>query len=288
MDVIRYYKKPELKKPVLIAGFGGWSNAADIASRSISYLTRKLNAPIFADIRPDLFLNFESSRPMAEIQGGQVASILFQQGRFHFCRVHENGPDLIIFGGVEPHFRWQTYANEFLRLAQEFEVSLLITLGSSYDQVLHYEEKVSAIVSDVTSMNLVREINLPLLEYSAQIGINTLLIYEAETLGLPGIGLWAHAPFYIHGTNYKLCSRVIRIVSELAGFKLDTSELRNAWASLEKQIDELVGKNEKLRQQIREITNMTGNEIVGTKELPPESKIIYIEDFFKKKDEENS
>jgi len=34
---------PELQKPILIAGFGGWGNALDIATGMVGYVIRKFD-----------------------------------------------------------------------------------------------------------------------------------------------------------------------------------------------------------------------------------------------------
>ncbi len=284
MSFLKYYKKPKLDQPLVIVGFNGWANAGDVVSRSISYIIQKLNAPIFAEIKPDRFFNFESSRPMVEIQGGQIVSFVKPRGRFHCRESNSEGRDLIIFLGDEPHHRWETYCKLFLDVVEEFGASMIITLSSTYDQVLHYEEKVSAIVSDVYAMNLAREMHLPLLDCTSDASISLFLISEAETKGISALGLWAHAPFYIQGTNFKLCSRIIGILSVLAGIEVDTFELEKAWASIERQINALVEKNERLRHQIREISQITGTQFMAPNESFEGAKIIQLEDFFKKKD----
>ena len=285
MKEIKYFKKPELHDPILIAGFSGWANAGDVTTRSISYLTQKLNAPIFAEMESDPYFNFEANRPMVEIQGGQIVSVVKPQGRFHFYQSPDEGSDLIIFSGDEPHFQWNHYLHTFLDFAEENSVSLIITIGSSYDQVLHYEEKVSAIVSNPRAMNIARELSLPLLEYTAQGSVSLLLISETEDRDMTALGLWAHAPFYIHGTNYKLCSKVIETIARISDIHLETAELRAAWESLERQINNLVEKNEKLRQQIKEISKMTGTEPFRPSDTIQESKVIHLDEFLKKKDD---
>ena len=43
-EEIQVNELPQLKKPVLIAGFDGWGNALKISSGMTAYLIRKLNA----------------------------------------------------------------------------------------------------------------------------------------------------------------------------------------------------------------------------------------------------
>ena len=56
---------PELKAPVLIAGFDGWGNALDVSRATISYLIRELKAERFAEIDPDgSTVTMKSARPL--------------------------------------------------------------------------------------------------------------------------------------------------------------------------------------------------------------------------------
>jgi len=40
-DLVTFYQAPPLHNPVLIAGFGGWSNGGNIALKSIEYIIQK-------------------------------------------------------------------------------------------------------------------------------------------------------------------------------------------------------------------------------------------------------
>ena len=38
MDALKYLSEPQLNNPVLLAGFGGWGNAGEVATSTIDYL----------------------------------------------------------------------------------------------------------------------------------------------------------------------------------------------------------------------------------------------------------
>jgi proteasome assembly chaperone (PAC2) family protein len=39
MDEIHYFAEPSLHEPALVAGFGGWGNAGEVATSTIAYLS---------------------------------------------------------------------------------------------------------------------------------------------------------------------------------------------------------------------------------------------------------
>ena len=44
MEEIQYLEKPNLNKPILVIGFEGWPNAAEVSSAALQYLVEKLEA----------------------------------------------------------------------------------------------------------------------------------------------------------------------------------------------------------------------------------------------------
>ena len=61
---------PQLKNPVLIAGFDGWGNALNISNGMVAYLIRRLKARNFADLDPDTFYRYDEQRPVVDIAEG--------------------------------------------------------------------------------------------------------------------------------------------------------------------------------------------------------------------------
>ena len=72
---IQIDKLPDLKNPLLIAGFDGWGNALKISSGMAAYLVRKFKAQRFAEINPDLFFRYDEMRPVVHIEEGVLKSL---------------------------------------------------------------------------------------------------------------------------------------------------------------------------------------------------------------------
>ena len=56
---IQIHELPDLKNPLLIAGFDGWGNALKISSGMAAYLIRNFKAQRFAELDPDAFFRYD-------------------------------------------------------------------------------------------------------------------------------------------------------------------------------------------------------------------------------------
>ena len=65
--------------PVLVAAFQGWNDGGQAATLAGGYLARLWKAERFADIDPEGFVDFQSSRP-------RVASVSMKPGANTFTR----------------------------------------------------------------------------------------------------------------------------------------------------------------------------------------------------------
>ena len=53
MASLAWEQQPELRRPVLVAGFEGWNDAASAASEAAGWLTRQFGATKIASMDPD-------------------------------------------------------------------------------------------------------------------------------------------------------------------------------------------------------------------------------------------
>ena len=128
---------PDLKEPVLIAGFDGWGNALDVSTGMAGYLIRKLKAQSFARIDPDTFYSYDTDRPMVNIEAGTLKSLSSPGGIFYAARTGSDENDVVVLEANEPNLRWFHFVDELFSLCDKLGVETIITLGSMYDNVLH-------------------------------------------------------------------------------------------------------------------------------------------------------
>ena len=47
MEIIKYLSEPSLREPALVAAFGGWGNAGEVATSTVDFMVNSLKAEEF-------------------------------------------------------------------------------------------------------------------------------------------------------------------------------------------------------------------------------------------------
>ena len=285
MDAIQYLAEPKLNDPVLLAGFGGWGNAGEVATSTIDYLVENLKAEKLATLESDNFFLFSVNRPLVTIVNGHLKRLNLPRSRFHYW-TNPQGSDLILFYGPEPQTCWHQYVEAFMQLCQRFQVKTFITLGGLHDEVLHNEERISAAAGSMDDIQVLRALGEPvqLIDYVGPSAIHSLFLAKSKDFNMQSISIWAHAASYLQGTNYKLCAALIRRLNLLLELQVDTIELELSWKLLEEQIEDLIARNEQLKQHVEDLRQ---REQRGgfTPQTSDTAKVIRLDEFIKQNNE---
>jgi proteasome assembly chaperone (PAC2) family protein len=281
MEVIKYLSEPSLHEPALVAGFGGWGNAGEVATSTVDFLVKSLEAQQLASLESDVFFLFSVNRPLVTIAHGHLKSLDLPRSRFYFS-TNSLGRDLILFFGPEPQLCWHQYVEAFMQLCHRFGVRTFITLGGLHDEVLHNETKISAAGASMDEVQRLRELKEPveLIEYVGPSAIHSLFLAKALEQKIESISLWAHAASYLQGTNYKLCSGLIKRLNLLLGLEVEPTELDLSWKLVEDQIDQLIEKNEQLKQHVEELKKREQRGSFTSRPSSP-AKVIRLDEFLK-------
>jgi proteasome assembly chaperone (PAC2) family protein len=291
MEDIVYLEKPNLNRPLLIIGFEGWPNAADVSSSALQYLVEKLRARKLASIPIEGFYQISSLRPVAVIKEGRLKELKLPGNHFYYSK-DSLSKDLILFCGVEPHLRWNLFVDLLLGLAEEFNVSQAFTIGGTYDYIPHtYPPMVSALFNHDDLTEKLSQAGLGLTEYTGPISIHTFILEAAKKRGLKVMSLWGHAPQYLQTKNPKVIYAVLRSLIDLTGMRLDLSEMERAGEYFDQQVLHLVEQDPKLQEVISKLEEVYKRSEKPTpfskkEEGSKEDKVVYIQAFLKKQDEE--
>ncbi len=117
--------------------FKGWNDAADAASSAINYVGTALGAERFATIDPEEFYDFQATRPRVKMVEGQTREIVWPAVELFEARVPRAPRDLILLTGSEPSFRWRTFCQIVVELAEALGAQLVVTLGALLADVPH-------------------------------------------------------------------------------------------------------------------------------------------------------
>jgi proteasome assembly chaperone (PAC2) family protein len=237
MQPLQWDHRPDgLRAPALICGFKGWNDAADAASSAITYVGTALGAERFATIDPEEFYDFQATRPRVKMVEGQTREIVWPAVELFAARVPRAPRDLILLTGSEPSFRWRTFCQIVVELAEALGAQLVVTLGALLADVPHTRPvSVTGLSSDPA---LVARLGLAPSSYEGPTGIVGILHAACQQAGLPSASLWAAVPHYIAATpNPKAALALVRKLEGLVGVAVDGSDLESASADYERQVN---------------------------------------------------
>lgn len=279
---IQIQEWPELKNPLLIAGFDGWGNALKISSGMAAYLIRSFKAQRFAVMDPDAYYRYDEMRPVVHIEEGVLKNFSPPEGAFYAAQTTPGGRDLVILKADEPNLRWVGFVEEFFKLCEKLKVESIITMGSMYDHVLHTDRIISAIASHTALSSTLQQRGVAPITYQGPSAIHAIIQSEGLKRDYACASLWCHCPYYLQGTtHFGILAHLAKLLAALGGFKISTEDLETSWKKLHIQIEQLIKNNAELQALVNQVRQAKGRgagaEMKGT--LKSGEKIINIRDF---------
>lgn len=249
MDHVRWDSRPKLRRPVIIAAFEGWNDAAESASSTIEYLGRSWNERAFADLDPEEFYDFTVVRPQVRLIDGATRSIEWRTTRFAAATPPGSAHDVILVHGIEPNIRWRTFCDDIIGLAQEYDVELVITLGALAAEVPHTRPvQVTGTGSDP---ELIEKLDLRRSRYEGPTGIVGVLHTRLSEAGIKSASLWAAVPHYVsQQPSPKATLSLSQRVADIIGGSLFATDLEIAVSSYERQVNEMIDADEEIKAYV--------------------------------------
>jgi proteasome assembly chaperone (PAC2) family protein len=244
--------RPTLRRPVLIAAFRGWNDGGQAATLAGGTLARVWDAKRFADIDPEGFVDFQSTRPIVSLDEGMTRRIEWPETAFYAATIPGADRDAVILLGVEPNYRWRAFNELVVGLARELGVELVVTLGALLADVPH--TRASPVTGAASDPSLVEELGLQLSRYEGPTGIVGVLHDAFRQAGIPSVSLWSAVPHYVSlapspRAAKALCDRL----AELLGVPIDVTQLEEADEIYAEQITEAVASDPETAAYVEEL-----------------------------------
>jgi proteasome assembly chaperone (PAC2) family protein len=243
---------PQLRSPMLICSFRGWNDAASSSSRALASVAESLDAELAAQIDPEEFFDFQTTRPTITLKEGQARHIEWPQNNLYTARVPAADRDLVLFDGTEPNLRWRTFSEGIATAADALGAEMVITMGALVAEVSHTLPV--PITGLASSPELVDELDLERSNYEGPTGIVGVVHDCCRQLGMTSASLWAAVPHYVAAVpNPKAALALIRRLEGLTGIAVDASELELETESYEEQIGRAVAANPEIKELVERI-----------------------------------
>lgn len=242
----------DLRDPVLVIAYAGWSDGGDAATSALRCLLGELSVSRYAYVDTEEFLDFTVVRPHARRRSDGSREIVWPNHEFFAARLGEAPSDLVLGLGVEPHLRWKAYSRAIVELVEAGSFRMVVMLGAYLDDVI-YSQPVEVNGFSVDP-GLVERHGLSASRYEGPTGITGVLGDAFHRAGIPSLSLWARVPHYVpQKPNARGAYALLHEFGNVTGLDFDLSSLESEAASFDETVSELVANDPQLSAYVREL-----------------------------------
>ncbi|MCP4436680.1 MAG: PAC2 family protein [Actinomycetia bacterium] len=251
-ELLEVHEHPSLSEPVMVVALEGWIDAGMSAAGAISTVASSTDASAVASFDADRIIDHRARRPVMQIVNGLITNLEWPATEVH-AGVDSSGNDLLLLQGAEPDFEWQAFTRAVIELAEDFEVARIVYLGAYPAPVPHTRGVNLAVTT--SSPDLSDELR-GYVRGSLAVpgGIHAVIDVEANSVGIPTLGLWAQVPHYISSMQYPAASlALVDGLRDVAGLDIDVGELAGDAAGTRDRLDALVAENQEHQEMVRQL-----------------------------------
>lgn len=250
IDHVHWLSKPTMRNPVMISAFTGWNDAADAASTAVRTLIEAWSATPLAEINPEDFTDFASTRPVVRLKDGVTRTIVWPT--VTMWHASTPGSDVILVLGPEPSLRWRLFTEQILSVASHFNASMMISLGALLADVPH--NKPIQLIGTASDSNMIERFDLQRSQYEGPTGILGVLLDACNEASLPSASLWAAVPAYASQIpSPKAAAALISRAGEIIGTPAPIGLLQQAIETYERRVNQIVDEDEDLAAYVERL-----------------------------------
>jgi hypothetical protein len=284
--------RPDLERPVLVAAFTGWNDAAEAASTALDTLETTWEARRFGTFDAEEFFDFQATRPQIKLIEGVTRRIEWPENLVSATIPSletAGGRGVVLLSGPEPNFRWRSFCAAVAELAKDLGVELVVTMGALLADVPHSRPvSVSANSQDPA---LVENLGLSASRYEGPTGITGVLHRSCAEGGLPSVSFWASVPHYLPAVpSAPATLALLNSLSNLLGMEVDTSELERTAEAYREQVSVAVSQDSDLSSYVQMLEDRFDAQAgEGSRNLPSGDELAReLEGFLRQQRREDS
>lgn len=273
MAALTYQSRPELRSPIMVVAFQGWSDAGEAATSSIGYLRELWDATVFASVDPEDFYDFQAHRPLVKINEEGIREITWPATDFAYANVGGADRDVVLLSGIEPSMRWPTFCDLVLDVARTCGVKLLVALGALLAGRPH--TRPIRVTGSASTPELASRFGLATPRYEGPTGIAGVVIDACRRGGLDAVTLWGWVPHYLQGSPSPTAAlALLQRLSALLELPIDLSDLEQRARAHDARVTEAVTSDPDIVATVQELERQADaedlNDIPSGEELAAE------------------
>ena len=241
----------------MILAFSGWNDAGEAATGALDHLLKAWSGEgdgvvpaLIADVDAEDFYDFQVNRPQVSTDEVNNRSIAWPTTEIFGMVIEQLERDLIIVKGVEPSMRWKTFTREILDLADDCEVSMIITLGSLLADIPH--SRPISISTTAANPVMAKRLNVEISKYEGPTGILGTISDVCLRRGIDAVSLWAPVPHYAsNAPSPKASMAIIHALEDFLDISIPLGDLPTISDTWEKMIDELARQDSDVADYVK-------------------------------------
>ena len=248
---------PLLRNPVMVMAFSGWNDAAEGASGAIEHLLSiwhekedEVVPQLIADVESEDFYDYQVNRPQVSIDESAIRSLTWPSTQIFGLEIPSMDRDLVIVTGVEPSMRWKSFTTDLLDLADDLEVSLVITLGSLLADAPH--SRPITVTGTGAHPNIAERLGVAVSKYEGPTGILGIIQDGCMRRGIDAISLWAAVPHYASNSpSPKASLALINALEDFLDVSIPLGNLQKDADEWEKTVDGLASEDSDVAEYVK-------------------------------------
>lgn len=257
----------------MIIACGGWSDAGEAATGTITHLLASVNPSstpeIIAEIDSEDYYDFQVNRPLIVVDGSLIRSLTWPGLQIFGVRNPEGENDFVLVRGVEPSMRWRSFATELLDLADDLEVEMVITLGSMLADTPH--TRPIPVSGTGAHPEIAARLGMEVSRYEGPTGILAVIQDGCVKRGIDAIALWAAIPHYANANpSPKATLALLNGIEDFLEINLPHGTLPEFAHQWENAVNEMVKEDSDIEEYIKtleenkdadQISDQSGEEL---------------------------
>ena len=248
---------PLLREPIMIMAFSGWNDAAEAASGAVEHLLsgwRDKNDDVIpeliANVESEDFYDFQVNRPVVSIDESEIRSITWPCTQVFGMAIPSMKRDLVIVTGVEPSMKWKSFTSDLLDLADDLEVSLIVSLGSLLADTPH--SRPITVTGTGAHPSIANRLGVSVSKYEGPTGILGIIQDGCMRRGIDAISLWAAVPHYApNAPSPKATLALINTLEEFLNIKIPLSDLPDRADAWEREVNDLAAEDSEIADYVK-------------------------------------
>jgi proteasome assembly chaperone (PAC2) family protein len=241
----------------MVLAFSGWNDAAEAATGATSHILGCWTDPSFtvvpeliADVDPEEFYDFQVNRPMVSVDDSQIRSLTWPGTQVFGLATPDLEFDFVIVRGVEPSMKWKTFVKDLLDLADDLEVSMVITLGSMLADAPH--TRPITVSASGAHPEIAKRLGVEASKYEGPTGILGALQDACIRRGIDAISLWAAVPHYASNSpSPKATLALVNALEDYLEIDIPQGDLPELSSSWEKDVNDLALEDTEVAEYVK-------------------------------------